>query len=187
MAEGAGRITDFSKIYRQRAHETQRFGMTPQSMPRLEEVDDMLKHGERVQISLQRMREVVFNHQASMVEPPQDPRYSRINGYEHDVQSNYSDDAKGAGGFAGPDAKKRRGVSLLPILYVDLNSYLTSQRSAPHRREGVTAAIEPKPLNGDADLMEQELCAMRVVCVRCRLDIQHACKLTCYRLRQTDP
>ncbi|KAK7186125.1 GATA zinc finger domain-containing protein 10 [Paraphaeosphaeria sporulosa] len=109
MAEGAGRITDFSKIYRQRAHETQRIGMTPQSMPRLDEVDDMIKHSERVQISLQRMREVVFNHQASLVEPPQDPRYGRMNGYEHDAQSNYGDDLKGVGGFAGPDPKKRRG------------------------------------------------------------------------------
>lgn len=106
MAEGAGRITDFSKIYRQRAHENQRIGMTPQSMPRLEEVDDMLKHSERIQISLQRMREVVFNHQASIVEPPQ---YPRMNGYEHDAQSNYGEDTKGAGGFAGPDPKKRRG------------------------------------------------------------------------------
>lgn len=116
MAEGAGRITDFSKIYRQRAHDTQRIGMTPQSMPRLEEVDEMLKHSERIQISLQRMREVVFNHQASIVEPPQDPRYARMNGYEHDAQSNYGDDPKGTGGFAGPDPKKRRGVSVCPWL-----------------------------------------------------------------------
>lgn len=116
MAEGAGRIADFSKIYRQRAHETQRIGMTPQSMPRLDDVEDMLKHSERIQVSLQRMREVVFNHQASMVEPPQDPRYARTNGYEHDLQSNYGDDAKGAGGFAGPDPKKRRGVSLHALL-----------------------------------------------------------------------
>lgn len=85
-------------------------------MPRLEEVDEMLKHSERIQISLQRMREVVFNHQASIVEPPQDPRYARMNGYEHDAQSNYGDDPKGTGGFAGPDPKKRRGVSVCPWL-----------------------------------------------------------------------
>jgi glutamate--cysteine ligase catalytic subunit len=114
MAEGAGQITDFSKEYRQRAHQNQRIGMTPQSMPRLEEVDDMLKHSERISISLHRMREVVFNHhQASMVEPPQDARYQRINGYDHEAQSNYGDDVKGAGSFTGSDAKKqRRGVSL---------------------------------------------------------------------------
>lgn len=114
MAEGAGSIIEFSKVYRQRAHESHRIGLTPHSMPRLEEVDEMLKSGERIQVSLQRMREVVFNHQASLIEPPPDPRYARMNGYEHDAQSNYSDDAKGAGGFAGPDPKKRRGVSFLP-------------------------------------------------------------------------
>jgi glutamate--cysteine ligase catalytic subunit len=112
MADGSGRISEFSKIYRQRAHENQRIGMTPQSMPRLEEVDEMLKQGERIQMSLQRMRDVVFNHhQASIVEPPQDPRYRPMNGYD-DSGSNYGDDSKGMGGFAGGDNKTRkRGVS----------------------------------------------------------------------------
>jgi glutamate--cysteine ligase catalytic subunit len=112
MADGSGRIAEFSKIYRQRAHENQRIGMTPQSMPRLEDVDDMLKQSERIQMSLQRMRDVVFNHhQASIVEPPQDPRYRPMNGYD-DNGSNYGDDTKGLGGFAGGDNKTRkRGVS----------------------------------------------------------------------------
>lgn len=112
MADGSGRIAEFSKIYRQRAHENQRIGMTPQSMPRLEEVDDMLKQSERISMSLQRMRDVVFSHhQANIVEPPQDPRYRAMNGYDHDSSSNYGDDAKG-GGFAGGDSKTRkRGVS----------------------------------------------------------------------------
>ncbi|KAF1946000.1 hypothetical protein EJ02DRAFT_337311 [Clathrospora elynae] len=108
MADGSGRITEFSNIYRQRAHENQRIGMTPQSMPRLEDVDDMLKQSERIQISLQRMRDVVFNHhQASIVEPPQDPRYRPMNGYD-DNSSNYGDDTKGIGGFAGGDNKSRK-------------------------------------------------------------------------------
>ncbi|KAI4690208.1 uncharacterized protein J4E84_004392 [Alternaria hordeiaustralica] len=108
MADGSGRIAEFSKIYRQRAHENQRIGMTPQSMPRLEEVDDMLKQSERIQMSLQRMRDVVFNHQqASIVEPPQDPRYRPMNGYD-DNASNYGDDNKGMGGFAGGDNKTRK-------------------------------------------------------------------------------
>jgi glutamate--cysteine ligase catalytic subunit len=113
MADGSGRIAEFSKIYRQRAHDNQRIGMTPQSMPRLEEVDDMLKQSERISMSLQRMRDVVFNHhQASIVEPPQDTRYRPMNGYDHDNSSNYGDDGKGGGGFAGSDSKTRkRGVS----------------------------------------------------------------------------
>jgi glutamate--cysteine ligase catalytic subunit len=114
MADGSGRIAEFSKTYRQRAYENQRIGMNPQSMPRLEEVDDMLKQSERIQMSLQRMRDVVFNHhQASIVEPPQDSRYRPVNGYDHDSSSNYGDDGKGGGGFAGGDSKTRkRGVSI---------------------------------------------------------------------------
>jgi glutamate--cysteine ligase catalytic subunit len=137
MAEGSGQITDFSKEYRQRAHQHQRIGMTPQSMPRLEEVDDMLKHSERISVSLQRMREVVFNHhQASMAEPPQDSRYQRINGYDHESQSNYGEDLKG-GGFPGSDAKKpRRGVSR-SLHYEDYHKLIPnkpSQRAAPPGR-----------------------------------------------------
>lgn len=108
MADASGNITEFSRAYRQRAHENQRIGMTPQSMPRLEEVEEMLKQGERIQISLQRMRDVVYNHQATIVEPPHDPRYRSMNGYDHDSASNYGDDGKGNGGFANGDSKTRK-------------------------------------------------------------------------------
>lgn len=113
MAEGAGRIADFSKLYRQQAHHHQRIGMTPQSIPRLEDVDEMIKQGEKIQISLQRMREVVYSHQqASLVEQPQEARYRPINGYDHEGPNAFHDDGKGPGGFAGPDLKKqKRGVS----------------------------------------------------------------------------
>ncbi|KAF1927633.1 uncharacterized protein M421DRAFT_171808 [Didymella exigua CBS 183.55] len=109
MADGCGRISEFSKMYRQRAHETQRIGMTPQSLPRLEDIEDMIKQGDRVQMSLQRMRDVVFNHQqASLAEPPQQSHYRRANGYDHETSSNYGDDMKGGGGFTGADNKTRK-------------------------------------------------------------------------------
>lgn len=112
MTEGAGRISDFSKLYRQRAHEHQRVGMTPQSIPKLEEVDEMIKFSEKIQMSLQRMREVVFNHhQANMMEPTRESHYRSINGYDHDGPNLFQDDTKSSGGFAGSDGKKRRGVS----------------------------------------------------------------------------
>lgn len=86
--------------------------MTPQSMPRLEEVDEMLKQSERIQMSLQRMRDVVFSHQqASIAETPQDSRYRSMTGYDPDSASNYGDDHKGTNGFANGDSKTRkRGV-----------------------------------------------------------------------------
>ncbi|KAF2197318.1 hypothetical protein GQ43DRAFT_496416 [Delitschia confertaspora ATCC 74209] len=115
MAEGAGRITDFSKNYGQRAHDTARIGMPRSSMPRLEEVDDMLKQSEKIQMSLQRMREVVFNHQqADMMDQKQDSRYRPVNGYEHEGTNNYHEEGKGTGGFAGADTKKRRGRAAPP-------------------------------------------------------------------------
>jgi glutamate--cysteine ligase catalytic subunit len=136
MADGSGRIAEFSKTYRQRAYENQRIGMTPQSMPRLEEVDDMLKQSERIQMSLQRMRDVVFNHQqASIVEPPQDHRYRPVNGYDHDSSSNYGDDTKGGGGFAGGDSKTRkRGVGLISTHGPLIETDMFSQRAAPPGR-----------------------------------------------------
>ncbi|PVI05236.1 hypothetical protein DM02DRAFT_110823 [Periconia macrospinosa] len=116
MSDGSARISAFSNMYRQRAHETQRMGMTPHSMPRVEEVDDMLRNSEKILVSLQRMRDVVFSHhQASLVEAPQDHRQRPANGYDYETQSNYSEEPKGAGGFAGPDGKKRRGVSTSAI------------------------------------------------------------------------
>ncbi|OSS51445.1 hypothetical protein B5807_03299 [Epicoccum nigrum] len=109
MADGCGRISDFSKAYRQRAHENQRIGMTPQSIPRLEEIDEMMKQSERVQMSLQRMRDVVFSHQqASLAEPVRDAHYRRINGYDHETSSAYGDDLKANGGFVGADNKTRK-------------------------------------------------------------------------------
>jgi glutamate--cysteine ligase catalytic subunit len=102
-------VTDFSRVYRQRAHEHQRIGMTPQSMPRVEEVDDMIKQSEKITASLHRIREVVVNHQqASIVEPPRESHYRPVNGYDHDRENSFPDDSKGSGGFAGVDNKKRR-------------------------------------------------------------------------------
>jgi len=136
MAEGAGCISDFSKIYRQRAHENQRIGMTPHSIPSVEEVDKMVKHSERIQVSLARMREVVLNHQqACVVEPPQDARYRHANGYDQDAQGHYSEDGKNGASFAGPDNKKRRGVSLLRcrrLTWIPTDNQL--QRAAPPGR-----------------------------------------------------
>jgi hypothetical protein len=165
MADGSGRISEFSRIYRQRAHENQRIGLNPHSLPRLEEVDDMIKQGERIQMSLQRMRDVVYNHQqASVVEPSQDAHYRRMNGYDHDTSSNYGDDAKLVGGFAGADNKTRkRGVS--SFLQHASRPILTTICSAQLRRDDATAAIVPRHRNGAEGPMALGLCATLVVFV----------------------
>jgi glutamate--cysteine ligase catalytic subunit len=113
MADGSGRIAEFSKTYRQQAHENEHMGMDCRDIPRLEEIVDMLKQSGRVLMSLQHMQDFVFNHhQVSVMEPPQDPRYRPRNGYD-DSGSNYGDNTKRMGGFAGGDNKiKKRGVGV---------------------------------------------------------------------------
>lgn len=109
MADGSGHISEFSNKYRQRAHENQRMGVTPGSIPRLEEVDEMIRHNDRVNTSLQRLRDVVIkHHQASIVQTPQESHYRSLNGYDADNASNYGDDTKGSGGFANGDNKSRK-------------------------------------------------------------------------------
>ncbi|KAF2746241.1 GCS-domain-containing protein [Sporormia fimetaria CBS 119925] len=114
MAEGAGRVADFSKVYRQRAHETQRTGMTLHAMPRLEEVDEMLKNSEKIQISLQRMRQVVVNHQqAALAEPQPEAMYRPVNGYsEHPPTS--QEEAKASAPYPDSNKKQKRGRAAPP-------------------------------------------------------------------------
>lgn len=114
IAEGSGRLLDFAGRYKQRAHESQRTGMTPASIPSLVEVDELMKQEARVAESLTRIREVIVNQQAALVEQAQDPRYKAMNGYDHEGPNSYHDDGKSGGGFAGSDPKKRRGRAAPP-------------------------------------------------------------------------
>jgi glutamate--cysteine ligase catalytic subunit len=114
--------------------------MTSQSLPRLEEVDDMLKQSEKIQVSLQRMREVVYNHQqaVSLVEPPRESHYRPINGgYDQDGQGAFHEDPKANANFAGLDPNKRpkRGVrSSSSEIWNRIRSHTSKQRAAPPGR-----------------------------------------------------
>ena len=148
----------------------------------------MIKHSEKIAMSLNRMREVVFNHhQASMVEPPQDARYQRMNGYDHEAQSNYGDDTKGAGGFSGPDAKKaRRGVSLPKHNEVchKLIPNKPLQRAAPPGRcHSCNRAETPEWRRGpDGARTLCNACGLRKLAATCPL----IHRLTVCRLRKVD-
>lgn len=113
ISECSGRIFDFAKHYRQRAHETQRSGMTPGSIPSLNETDELMKLHARIGDCFVSIRNVVVNQQAAIAEQ-QDPRYKAMNGYDHEGPNAYHDDPKGGGGFAGSDPKKRRGRAAPP-------------------------------------------------------------------------
>jgi glutamate--cysteine ligase catalytic subunit len=115
MADGAGRVADFSKTYGQRAHQNQRIGLSPQSIPRLEEVEEMIKHGQKMLSALVNMRDLVYNHQqASLAEPSREAHYRPVNGYDPEGHQNaFHEDPKANAAFSGMDPNKRhkRGVS----------------------------------------------------------------------------
>lgn len=101
-------MLDFARHYGQRAHQTQRTGPLSGSMPSSPEVDEQLKQQQRLHDALVQLREVVQTQQ--IAEQVKDPRYKTINGYDTEESTAYNNDP-GKGGFAGPDPKKRRGVS----------------------------------------------------------------------------
>ena len=101
----------FSQMYSAHAHRAQRSGPTYASMPALHELDEMIQRSQRVTESMLRIRELVLTQQQALAEQRlQTQAYKSEAGYDED-QHLYQDDYKGAGGFAGADAKKRRGVS----------------------------------------------------------------------------
>jgi hypothetical protein len=77
-------------------------------LPGLHEIDDMLRQSHVMMESLARVKEVVIQQQNALSEHR--ARFAR--GAMEEEYGAMSDDYK-SGGFAGGDAKKRRGVSHL--------------------------------------------------------------------------
>ncbi|KAF1981589.1 hypothetical protein K402DRAFT_231853 [Aulographum hederae CBS 113979] len=113
IADGSGHILDFSQRFGARAHQTQRSGPVPGSLPELAEVDALILKGQRIQDSLARIKEVVIAQQQAVLAEQAEQRFKSANGFNPEAPSNYSDDSK-AGGFAGSDPKKRRGRAAPP-------------------------------------------------------------------------
>lgn len=152
------RTLDFSRHYATRAHQTQRSGPVLGSLPSLHEVEDMINVQRQNQEALMRIRTAVLNQEHAMAEQMAQRKAFKSNGIHDDELAMYQDEFKGSGGFAGADAKKRRGVRFFfPVcLCVPV---LTFYRKPP-LQDVATAAIEPKLRNGDGDRMEPERCAM---------------------------
>ena len=56
IAEGSGRALSFSRDYGEKAHNTQRSGLTSDSLPTLTECDEMIKRQRGVLTSMERIR-----------------------------------------------------------------------------------------------------------------------------------
>lgn len=99
-------------------HGTQRAGVTPQSLPGVVEIDDMINKSRVAHESLMKIRDVVLQQQLVYQQQAADQRQQH-KGFEqhhlpqpaHHLQE--VDDTKG-GGFAGVDTKKRRGRAAPP-------------------------------------------------------------------------
>ena len=110
-------MLDFSRRYGDRMHQSARSGPSISTLPSIVEVEDMIAKS-RIQLDcLNKIREVVYAQQAAYDQQLADQRQQRKTFHEppppqpieHEV-----DEAEGKGGFAGPDAKKRRGRAAPP-------------------------------------------------------------------------
>lgn len=131
----SARTLDFSRHYAARAHQTQRSGPVMGSLPSLHEVEDMINLQRQNQEALIRIRTAVINQEHAMAEQMAQRKAFKSNGiHEEEAMAMYQDEYKGSGGFAGADAKKRRGVCISFFPQAFKNSANLTQKAAPPGR-----------------------------------------------------
>lgn len=108
--------------------------MTAESLPSIEECSDMISRQTRVLDSMNRIKDVINAQQEALKQRlSQEQRYNAPSEYDDDAPG-YHDKLDGAGGFAGADAKKRRGVSKHPPPNRLILAHVSVQRAAPPGR-----------------------------------------------------
>ncbi|EPS27088.1 hypothetical protein PDE_02029 [Penicillium oxalicum 114-2] len=112
ISEFSTRTLDFSRRYAALAHQTQRARPLLGSLPTLNEVEEILHLQRRNQDALIRIRTAIVNQEQAMAE--QMAQRKAYKSGDDDHMAMYQDDYKGSGGFAGGDAKKRRGKAAPP-------------------------------------------------------------------------
>jgi hypothetical protein len=111
IIESSTRSMEFSRHYAVKAHQTQRSGPVFGSLPSLQEVDDLLQTQRRGHDALLRIRNAVLDQEHVLAEQRAHRQAMRTeHPYDEDHIGLYQEEFKGGGGFAGADAKKRRGV-----------------------------------------------------------------------------
>lgn len=112
ISEACARTLDFSRTWALRYHQGSRSGYFHESLPGLAEVDEILRHSHRIMENMTHLRELVVAQQTALLE--QRARQTSRNHPEDDYAA-LSEEFRG-GGFAGADAKKRRGVSVHALM-----------------------------------------------------------------------
>lgn len=108
IGDSSNYMLEFSRTLGARLHQTQRSGPVQGTLPDVHELDALMAKQRNTLDSLGRMREVIVAQQAAYLQA-QEQQYKTQDVKRDSVHQ--VEDAKG-GGFAGPEAKKRRGVSL---------------------------------------------------------------------------
>jgi hypothetical protein len=115
IIESSNKSMEFSRHFALKAHQTQRSGTILGSLPTLQEVDDLLRIHCRGQDALFKIRTAVLNQEHALAEQRAQRQAMRTeHPYDEDHIGMYQEEFKGGGGFAGADAKKRRGKAAPP-------------------------------------------------------------------------
>ena len=111
-------VSRFASTYGVHMHRNHRSGPTEDSLPAIEECDAMISSQQRVMDCLRRIRQVVADYAAATAEQKREERRQNMpSEYEDDAASSY-DKLDGAGAYAAPDSKKRRGVMTPPLIAI---------------------------------------------------------------------
>lgn len=113
IIEGSSRAVEFARHFGARAHQSNRSGPVVGLIPQLAEIDDLAQAIRRTSDALGRIRSLAIEQ--ALAEQQAEQRAQRqvykTNGSRTEEQvAMYQEEFKGGGGFAGGDAKKRRGV-----------------------------------------------------------------------------
>jgi len=110
IAEDSAYMLDFSRHLGARMHQAQRTGPLPGTLPTVLEIDDLMAKSRGTLESLGRMRDNVVAQQAAYFQQAQEQQFKSQDDFKRD---SIHDEAK-LGGFAGAEAKKRRGRAAPP-------------------------------------------------------------------------
>jgi len=152
-------MLEFSRQCGARLHQSQRSEPSPGNLPQLQEIDQLMEKSRRQLDCYAKMREFIIAQQTAYFHQAQEQQSRAQEGMKRD-SVHQSEESK-AGGFAGAEAKKRRGVSIYPCKIL-VESELTLFHSVPLLQADVTAVTEPRRPNGVEVPTELAPCAMPV-------------------------
>ncbi|KAK4982883.1 glutamate--cysteine ligase [Elasticomyces elasticus] len=113
ISQGSSILADFARQYANHLHQTSRSGLSPPLLPEITEVDDLMTKNRQTHEALSRIRDVIIAQQAALDQQAQERQLKAAAEPQHVESSASLDDGK-LGGFAGGDAKKRRGRAAPP-------------------------------------------------------------------------